>query len=208
MVQAFIQGILLSFGLILPLGAQNIFIFNQGALHRKWRGALPAVITASLCDTLLILLAVWGVSLLVLTLSWLKVVLAIVGVLFLLYIGWMIWNSDSDSDATIDRSIQWTISKQILFCMSVSLLNPHAILDTVGVIGTTSLSFQGNEKIIFTSACILVSWIWFLSLSILGRMIGSADRSGEIRRNLNRISAVLIWFSAIYLIYSLFFTSI
>lgn len=208
MVQAFIQGILLSFGLILPLGAQNIFIFNQGALHRKWRGALPAVITASLCDTLLILLAVWGVSLLVLTLSWLKVVLAIVGILFLLYIGWMIWNSDSDSDATIDRSIQWTISKQILFCMSVSLLNPHAILDTVGVIGTTSLSFQGNEKIIFTSACILVSWIWFLSLSILGRMIGSADRSGEIRRNLNRISAVLIWFSAIYLIYPLFFTSI
>lgn len=208
MVQAFIQGILLSFGLILPLGAQNIFIFNQGALHRKWRAALPAVITASICDTLLILLAVWGVSLLVLTLSWLKVVLAIVGVLFLLYIGWMIWNSDTDSDATIDRSVKWTMSKQILFCMSVSLLNPHAILDTVGVIGTTSLSFQGNEKIIFTSACILVSWIWFLSLSILGRMIGSADRSGAIRRNLNRISAVLIWFSAIYLIYSLFFTSI
>jgi L-lysine exporter family protein LysE/ArgO len=31
-VEAIFHGILLAFGLILPLGAQNVFVFNQGAI--------------------------------------------------------------------------------------------------------------------------------------------------------------------------------
>ncbi|GGA41924.1 hypothetical protein GCM10007416_13560 [Kroppenstedtia guangzhouensis] len=31
-VWAFMHGFLLAFGLILPLGVQNVFIFNQGAV--------------------------------------------------------------------------------------------------------------------------------------------------------------------------------
>lgn len=59
---AFIHGFLLSLGLILPIGMQNGFIFTQGALHSRWSKSLPAVFTASVCDTLLIALAVLGVS--------------------------------------------------------------------------------------------------------------------------------------------------
>jgi L-lysine exporter family protein LysE/ArgO len=44
---------------------------------------------------------------------------------------------------------------------SVSLLNPHAILDTVEVIGTNSLSYTGIEKIAFTLDCIFVSGMVF-----------------------------------------------
>ncbi len=73
MWEALIYGFVLAFGLILPLGVQNIFIFSQGAAHPKLRHALPAIVTASICDTLLILLAVAGVSLVVLTISWLKI---------------------------------------------------------------------------------------------------------------------------------------
>lgn len=64
-MSAIIHGFVLALGLILPLGAQNAFIFQQGAWQRHiWR-ALPAVISASVCDTLLIVLAVAGVSVIV-----------------------------------------------------------------------------------------------------------------------------------------------
>jgi L-lysine exporter family protein LysE/ArgO len=38
-----------------------------------------------------------------------------------------------------------------MFAMSVSLLNPYAILVTIGVIGTSSLVYNGYEKWLFTS---------------------------------------------------------
>jgi len=48
-----------------------------------------------------------------------------------------------------------------MFAMSVSLLNPHAIIDTVGVIGISSLSYTGIEKMTFTAATILIPGFGF-----------------------------------------------
>ena len=55
MSEAVIHGFLLAIGLILPLGAQNVFVFNQGANQSKLIKAFPAVITAGICDSILIL---------------------------------------------------------------------------------------------------------------------------------------------------------
>ncbi|HZW81978.1 MAG TPA: LysE family transporter, partial [Candidatus Deferrimicrobium sp.] len=93
MTQAFLHGLLLAFGLILPLGVQNVFVFNQGVNNRQWASALPVVIMAGLCDTFLILLAVLGVSLLVLTIAWFKILLTVVGVGFLLFMAITTWKS-------------------------------------------------------------------------------------------------------------------
>lgn len=71
MLAAFINGFILAFGLIIPLGVQNIFVFNQGATQPTFFRAMPSVLTATLCDALLITLAVLGVSLIVLKLIWL-----------------------------------------------------------------------------------------------------------------------------------------
>ena len=38
--------------------------------------------------------------------------------------------------------------KQIGFAMSVSLLNPHAIMDTIGVIGTNAAIYGGVDKMV------------------------------------------------------------
>ena len=37
MIQSILHGFLLAFGLILPLGAQNVFVFNQGANHKSFK---------------------------------------------------------------------------------------------------------------------------------------------------------------------------
>lgn len=201
MINAAIHGLILAFGLILPLGVQNVFVFNQGAVQRKWIGVLPVVLTASICDTVLISLAVLGVSAVVLGIPWIKMMLIFVGVVFLIYMGFATWKSNPTTEGGAAQS--FTPRKQITFAASVSLLNPHAILDTIGVIGTSSLSYIGLEKITFMSVCIIVSWLWFFGLSIAGRMVGRIDQSGKLILLLNKISALIIWGTACYLIVSL-----
>lgn len=197
MLQAFLHGIILAFGLILPLGVQNVFVFSQGATQPTLMRALPVVITASLCDTLLIALAVLGVSLIVLTFTWLKATLFTIGFFFLLYMGWVTWRSESQIKNGGHQSLP--PKKQIIFAASVSLLNPHAILDTIGVIGTSSLTYNGGEKWTFALSCILISYLWFFGLAIAGRALGTLDRSGRWMKTINRISALLIWGVACYM---------
>jgi len=191
MSEAFLYGILLAFGLILPLGVQNIFIFNQGATQEKLRYAMPSVMTAFVCDMLLIVLSVAGISVAVLTIAWLKTSIFVVGFFFLLYMGWNTWHSQSGNGVSHAEALP--AKKQILFATSVSILNPHAIIDSVGVIGTNSLYFTGYDRIYFTFACVLVSFLWFVSLSFAGHFVRSMNNSGVYIRVINKISALIIW---------------
>ncbi|MDW0115271.1 LysE/ArgO family amino acid transporter [Sporosarcina saromensis] len=201
MIQAIIHGVILAFGLILPLGAQNVFVFNQGALQPKLTRALPVVITAGICDTILIVAAVSGVSLLILTFEWLETIIIGIGILFLLYIGISLWRTNS-SPAKHEGE-RFSPRRQIIFAASVSLLNPHAILDTIGVIGSNALSYTGDERMAFTVATILVAWCWFFGLALTGRLIGRLDTSGTFINVLNKISAVVVFGVAIYMVFRL-----
>lgn len=189
MLEAVLHGVILAFGLILPLGVQNIFVFNQGALQRRFTGAVPVIVTAALCDTLLILAAVGGVSLVVLSVSWVSTVIYTAGFFFLAYMGWQIWTSVPKAEGPQALPV----SRQIGYAISVSLLNPHALLDTVGVIGTSSLKYPVGERWAFAAAAAAVSWLWFAGLAGAGRLAGRADPGGKALRLLNRVSALIVW---------------
>jgi L-lysine exporter family protein LysE/ArgO len=195
--EAILHGIILAFGLIVPLGVQNVFVFNQGALQPTFMRAMPVVITAGICDTLLIVAAVSGVSLLVLTFAWLENIIFSIGILFLLYIGFVLWKSDAMS-TKVDGE-RFSTKKQIIFAASVSLLNPHAILDTIGVIGSSSLNYAGNIRMAFTLTTIIVSWLWFFGLAIAGRYFGKLDSTGKLMVLLNKVSALVVWGVAVYM---------
>ncbi|MEL3961023.1 LysE/ArgO family amino acid transporter [Lysinibacillus endophyticus] len=202
-MEPLIHGIILAFGLILPLGVQNVFVFNQGATHKKFTNAIPAVVTAGICDTLLIYMAVAGVSVIVFSFEWLKILLFGVGLFFLAYMGWVIWK-DRPEVSTNTGENRFSTRRQITFAASVSLLNPHAILDTIGVIGTSSLTYSGYDKWVFMIACIVVSWIWFISLAVVGRKIGQFNGTGNFLKRINQISAIIIWIMAIYMGYQVY----
>jgi L-lysine exporter family protein LysE/ArgO len=202
MLAAFIYGFIFALGLIIPLGAQNIFVFNQGASQKHFYQALPVILTASLCDTLLIVLAVSGVSLIVLKMEWLKIVIYVVGLTFLLYMARSIWRTKAPTVDTIAKPL--STKKQVLFAVSVSLLNPHAIIDTVAVIGTNSLNFSGNARIAYTVACIFVSFIWFFFLAIMGKTIHRLNTSGSLINAINKVSAVILLWVACYIAYQLY----
>lgn len=201
MIGAAIHGFILAFPLIMPLGAQNVYIFNQGAAHRKFWRTLPVVATAGICDTMLISLAVTGVSLVVLGNLWIKTILMGCGTLFLIYMGWLTWSSKPEI-AGPDQPPA-SLRKTVFFTLSVSLLNPHAILDTVGVIGTNSLKYLGAEKLAFATATVAVSWLWFMALAVAGKTVGSLDKSGQLLILLNKVSALIMWGVAVFLAVSL-----
>ena len=195
-MEAVLHGIILAFGLILPLGVQNVFVFSQGATQPRLIRALPATVTAALCDTFLILIAVFGLSVIVLQFEWLRLSLMTAGILFLLYMGYVIWKSKPTNSET-NKALP--IRQQVVFALSVSLLNPHALLDTVGVIGTSALKYVGTEQVLFTIACITVSWIWFFGLTLAGTIMKKLDSTGNIMNIFNKCSALFIWGTAIYL---------
>lgn len=197
MIEAFIHGVLLALGLILPLGVQNVFIFNQGGSQPALKKAFPSVITASVCDTVLILTSVLGLSILLLQVPFLKTVLYGCGIIFLAYMGWTIWQTKQQEN---EKTESLSSKKQISFALSVSLLNPHALLDTVGVIGSNSLLYSGETKIWFTLAAILVSWVWFFFLAFAGRFVQTIDSSGKTVYLLNKSAALIIWGIVIYMI--------
>ena len=200
-MEPILHGIILAFGLILPLGVQNVFIFSQGVMQPSVTKAMPAMITAAICDTLLILLAGLGLSIIVLQFEAIRFMLLIGGILFLIYIGFVIWRSDA---ATFEDKEALPMKKQIIFSMSVSLLNPHAILDTVGVIGTNAVKYNGEEQWYFLCACIVVSWLWFFSLMLTGATLKKMHISPSIFSIFNKISALFIWGTAFYLLIGLF----
>jgi len=193
---AFFYGIVLAFGLIIPLGVQNVFIFNQGVSQAKWRHAIPSVLTAFVCDALLILSAVTGVSLLVFSLPVVKNLIYILGIIFLLYMSFITWKT---SEISIQESEPLSGQKQILFAVSVSLLNPHAIIDSVAVIGSNSLHFSGTQKWFFTLACLSVSLLWFTGLSLAGHFCKTLDEKGAWLPWFNKLSSLTILCAALYL---------
>ena len=155
------------------------------------------------CVKLLIYLAVAGVSIIVFSFEWLKMLLFFVGFVFLAYMGWVIWKDCPEVSSNQDGN-RFSTRRQITFAASVSLPNPHAILDTIGVIGTSSLTYTGTDKWLFMFACIIVSWIWFVSLAVVGRKIGQLNGNGNFLKRLNQISAIIIWFMAVYMGYQLY----
>lgn len=201
MLAAFIYGVVLAFGLIIPLGIQNVFVFNQGATQRHFIHALPCVLTAFICDAILILLAVLGVSAVVLEAPLLKTIIFIIGFFFLMYMGLLTWRS---STVNLQKNKKpFSAKHQITFAASVSLLNPHALIDTVAVIGVNSLHFTGSDKWAYTIACILVSFFWFCGLAISGHFLHKLDKTGLWLLIVNKISALIIWGVGLFIAWEL-----
>jgi L-lysine exporter family protein LysE/ArgO len=73
----------------------------------------------------------------------------------------------------------------------VSLLNPHAILDTVGVIGAAIAAQEVIGRTAFAGGALTASWVWFVALAV-GAAAMRRHLSGRLRRGAQRLSGVLM----------------
>lgn len=163
MINSYLAGLALGLALIVPIGPQNVFVVGQG-LAVGWPRAVWAVLAAGCCDTLLIVTGAGGVSGLLTGLPALRYVLLAGGVAFLTYLGVQAWRS-SASALDLDAGEKLPAQTVLRRTLAVSLLNPHAILDTVGVIGTAIAAQPAVSRIIFAGGTVTASWLWFLLLA-------------------------------------------
>lgn len=163
MFAAYAAGLVLGFGLITPIGAQNLFVVGQGIAAGLPR-ALWAVAAAGFCDTLLITLGAAGVSGLLGSFPVVRTALLAAGAVFLGYLGAQALRACGDridGGQPAGNSVRQIVARTA----SVSLLNPHAILDTVGVIGTAVAAQASHSRFLFAVGTVTASWLWFLLLA-------------------------------------------
>ena len=166
-----LQGFLLGFSLIFAIGAQNIFVFRQGLLGRF---IFPVVLFCSLSDTFLIFLGIFGLSFFVIEdIIWLKPYLLFFASLWLfLYGGLRFKSAFTNNDSLVfeqnDRAKLWS-TMSVIFILSFG--NPHVYLDTVILVGTVSLQYDGLQQVLFGLGASLASFIFFFGLGYGSKLL-------------------------------------
>lgn len=186
------QGFALSFGLIVAIGAQNVFVLTQGVRgHRPW--LVAGVCT--LCDALLIAAGVGGVGTYAAQAPVASSLLTLAGAAFLAAYGLRAfrcaWRGESLRLA--DGAEAAPLRVILLSALGVSLLNPHALLDTVVLIGGLSGRLEPSGRFSFGVGAVLASACWFYSLGLGGRLLAPVLRRPAAWRVLDVLVGLTMW---------------
>ncbi len=188
-----IQGFLLCASIIIAVGPQNLFILRQG-LRRQHLFAIA--LFSTLADVILIFLGVSGLSALIATNSVIQTIVTAGGILFLLLCGMRsmmrAYRPHLSTDQTIPHAGVSGLQTVILATLSFSFLNPSAYLDTLVIIGSKSLLFTGDQRLIFGMGAILASTFWFFTLAYGAGKLSPIFRSPVAWRTLDIISGCIM----------------
>jgi L-lysine exporter family protein LysE/ArgO len=198
MIAPFIQGFGTGGALIVAIGAQNAFVLSQGV-----RGNYHVIIAlvCIFCDAVFITLGVAGLGAVVSTNPSLSQWVAWGGAVFLLFYGFLSLRSAirGGSLETRDRAVR-SFRAAIITTLAVTLLNPHFYLDTVILLGSVSSQFQGGNRLYFGAGAVSASTLWFICLSLGGRMLAPLFKKQASWRLLDGLVCVTMWAIAVSLI--------
>lgn len=197
---AFRMGLMIGFSLIMAIGAQNLFIIRQG-IRREY--SYYVAVICLLCDSLLIFLSISSVSLLITQYPLVKQSLLWFAVLFLTgYGSFSIYRgirpgAESTFENTSSSSLSTSYWKITLTALCFSLLNPHAILDTVVLMGGIANNFSSTtEQYHFALGAVIASCIWFFGLTLLSVKMSKLIKTKPVFRGLEIVSGLLMLFIA------------
>ena len=202
---SYLQGLLLGFSLIIAIGAQNLFVFNQGLIGKY---VMIVCLFCSLSDALLILIGYSGLYLIIENNVILQNFIILIGFLWLLGYGvlkireGMYFDQESNLDIQISHTNNRNLYKTILAISGITWLNPHVYLDTVFLIGSISNSVQSEKQFSFLLGTISSSFLFFFFLGYMGFKIGPLIKSPNLWKKINislGITMIMISFNLIYI---------
>lgn len=161
-----LNGLLLMMSLIVAIGPQNAFFLRQAIRHEHaW-----LVASIMLCgDVIMACLGGFGLGHFLEKWPIAKLVLTILGAIYIFIFGFrVLLQIKEPKGLTAKNSNRKNI---VTGALAVTFLNPHALLDTIVLIGTISLQFHGTDKIIFMLGVICGSTIWFYSVAWIGQKL-------------------------------------
>ncbi|WP_143695456.1 LysE/ArgO family amino acid transporter [Williamsia sp. 1135] len=156
-------GLLTGAGLIIAIGAQNIFVLRQG-IRREHVLAVVAVCSAS--DVVLILGGVAGLGALVTAYPEIVDIATVVGGAYLLVLAAMaarrvVRPASLDATGGVASAGRWAA---IGTAVALTWLNPHVYLDTLITLGAIANSHGPQDKWVFAAGACMASFVWFAAL--------------------------------------------
>lgn len=195
---AWLQGFGMSAGLIVAIGAQNAFVLTQ-AVKREHHYSVAGL--CMLFDVLLIGLGVAGAGTLVASHPVLASVAAWGGAAFVFWYGiGSLRSALRGNSLRTETGDALTLGKALLLTTGVTLLNPHAWLDTVVLLGSVSGTFEGQSRWLFGLGAIMASASWFLLLSVGGARLAPLFRRQLAWRVLDGTIWLVMWSIAFTLV--------
>ena len=189
-------GFFTGLSLILAIGAQNIFVIEQGL---KKQHVFLVCLICSISDLILIFLGIFLFHYFnQLFNQTIELILNILLILFLLhFIYSKIKNHYSDINFSNDLK---NISKINIFIKTLGFtyLNPHVYSDTVFFLGNFSKNYLLNQKVAFGIGAAIASFLFFFALGYLSNYLSKYAKSRKIWRVIN---IFIITFMSILVLY-------
>lgn len=198
MLTTFFQGVLLSAAMILPIGAQNAFVLQQGS---KKQYHLMSAFLCALSDVILISGGVFGGSALLSQSEYLLLLITWGGVAFLLWYGWNAFKTAFTKEIELSQhknqvKSRWRV---IVTLVAVTWLNPHVYLDTFVVLGSIGGQLSAELRPWFTFGAVFASISWFFALSLLAAWFSPILSQVTAQRIINLFVGCVMWFIALQL---------
>ena len=170
MLDIYLKGFIVTFSLIVAIGAQNAYVLKLGLLKQY---VLLAVFLCILFDTILITAGVYGLGFFVQGNQLLINIIAIIGIVFLTFYSFLSFKSAFKNESLeIDGKTKTNPLKQVIGMLLVfTFLNPHTYLDTVLLIGGIGANIQNDLKIYFLLGAVSASASWFILLGFGARLL-------------------------------------
>lgn len=197
MLESFLQGILLGFGVAVPFGPLNVLIVSY-ALN-SFKNAFALGLGAMSADIFYLLLLLFGL-LQFLRNEILTKIIALCGFVFLSFMAFSMLKNKAQTLKFKQNSTDENVLKSYIKGFILNLFNPFIIGFWVSV----SLIFSRNESQIFMVFGLFVAiLLWIFSLSFF---VAKFTHFFTIRvlRLINIISAVIIEYFALVLVYKVF----
>jgi L-lysine exporter family protein LysE/ArgO len=193
-----VQGLALSLGLIVAIGAQNAFVLRQG-LRREHVGAVVAFCAVS--DAVLIAAGVLGLGQLLGEQPLLTRLLAILGAVFLTLYGWRALRRATQRDAlTASPGGQaMPLRSALLQAAAFTLLNPHVYLDTVLLVGSIGAQQPEALRGWFVLGASSASLLWFAALGFGARWLAPWFARPRAWQVLDALIGLTMWSMAAWL---------
>ena len=189
-------GFFTGLSLILAIGAQNIFVIEQGL---KKQHVFLVCLICSISDLILIFLGIFLFHYFnQLFNQTVELILNILLILFLLH---FIYSKIKTHYSDINFSNDLTnISKIniLIKTLGFTYLNPHVYSDTVFFLGNFSKNYLLNQKIAFGIGAAIASFLFFFALGYLSNYLSKYAKSKKVWRFIN---IFIITFMSILVLY-------
>jgi L-lysine exporter family protein LysE/ArgO len=178
-----VLGFLTSLSLILAIGAQNIFVIEQGL---KKQFIFLVCIICSISDLILIFAGIFLFH--YFNQFFTEVIELILNILLIIFLIYFIFSKIKSFNKPVHFELNLTsISKSnIIFkTLGFTYLNPHVYSDTVFFLGNFSKSFLFHEKIIFGIGASIASFSFFFLIGYLSAFFSKYAKNQSIWKIIN-----------------------